>query len=120
MTTIDRAKMLAGRWRSDYRTPRGENRGDRNPIAKPVGTRGSVQLSLSCLLRHDAAASEASPCTRRRQGRLLDVREQRHGMDTDTMLREFSANRLGGDPVPEDLRRLLPQRDELAEQIGIE
>ncbi|MBC7817164.1 MAG: hypothetical protein IAG10_09780 [Planctomycetaceae bacterium] len=41
-------------------------------------------------------------------------------MDTDTILREFSANRLGGEPVPDDLRRLLTYRDELAERTGIE
>jgi hypothetical protein len=41
-------------------------------------------------------------------------------MNTDTMLREFSAHQLGGDPVPDDLRRLLPHRDELAERTGIE
>ncbi len=41
-------------------------------------------------------------------------------MNTDTMLREFSAHRLAGDPVPDDLRRLLPHRDELAERTGIE
>jgi hypothetical protein len=41
-------------------------------------------------------------------------------MDTDTILREFSAHRLGGDPVPDDLRVLLPHRDELAERTGIE
>jgi hypothetical protein len=41
-------------------------------------------------------------------------------MNTDTMLREFSAHRLGGDPVPDDLRQLLLQRDELAERTGIE
>ncbi|MBO0698818.1 MAG: hypothetical protein J2P46_10520 [Zavarzinella sp.] len=35
-------------------------------------------------------------------------------------MREFSAHRLGGDPVPDDLRRLLPHRDELAERTGIE
>jgi hypothetical protein len=41
-------------------------------------------------------------------------------MDTDTILRGFSANRLEGDPVPDDLRRLLPRRDELAQRTGIE
>jgi hypothetical protein len=41
-------------------------------------------------------------------------------MDADTILREFSANRLGGDPVPDDLRLLLPHRDELARRTGIE
>jgi hypothetical protein len=41
-------------------------------------------------------------------------------MTTDAMLREFSANRLGGDAVPDDLRRLFPHRDELAERTGIE
>lgn len=41
-------------------------------------------------------------------------------MNTDTMLREFSALRLGGDPVPDDLLRLLPHRDQLSEQTGIE
>jgi hypothetical protein len=41
-------------------------------------------------------------------------------MNTDTILREFSAHRLGGDPVPDDVRLLLPHRDELAERAGIE
>lgn len=41
-------------------------------------------------------------------------------MNMDAILREFSAHRLGGDPVPDDLRRLLPHRDELAERTGIE
>ena len=41
-------------------------------------------------------------------------------MDSDAIVREFSANRLGGDPVPDDLRRLLPHRDELADLTGIE
>jgi hypothetical protein len=41
-------------------------------------------------------------------------------MNNDTMLRQFSAHRLGGDPVPDDLLRLLPYRDELAQRTGIE
>src|SRR6516165_6918174 len=41
-------------------------------------------------------------------------------MNTDAMLREFSRNRLGGDPVPDDVRLLLPYCDELAERTGIE
>jgi isoaspartyl peptidase/L-asparaginase-like protein (Ntn-hydrolase superfamily) len=41
-------------------------------------------------------------------------------MDMDTMLREFSAHRLDDDPVPDDLRRPLPLRDELAVRTGIE
>ena len=41
-------------------------------------------------------------------------------MHIDTIVREFSANRLGGDTVPDDLQRLLPHRDELAERTGIE
>jgi hypothetical protein len=41
-------------------------------------------------------------------------------MDTDTLLREFSANRLDGNPVPDDLGRLLRHRDELAQRTGIE
>jgi hypothetical protein len=41
-------------------------------------------------------------------------------VSTDTLLREFSAHRLSGDPVPDDLRRLLPHREELAERTGIE
>lgn len=40
-------------------------------------------------------------------------------MTADEMIRAFSANRLGGDPVPDDLRRLLPHRDDLAERTGI-
>jgi hypothetical protein len=41
-------------------------------------------------------------------------------MNADEVLREFSANRLGGDPVPEDLRLLLPHTEELTRRTGIE
>src|SRR5262245_16274272 len=41
-------------------------------------------------------------------------------MDTDSILHYFSLRRLAGDPVPDDLRLLLPYRDELFERTGIE
>lgn len=40
-------------------------------------------------------------------------------MSSTEMLSQFSRNRLGGEPVPEDLKLLLPHRDELAERSGI-
>jgi hypothetical protein len=41
-------------------------------------------------------------------------------MTADDVLREFSTHRLGGDPVPDDLRRLLPHSAELTRRTGIE
>jgi hypothetical protein len=35
------------------------------------------------------------------------------------VLSQFSRNRLGGEPVPDDLKILLPHRDELAERTGL-
>jgi hypothetical protein len=49
-----------------------------------------------------------------------DVRHRGSPMSADSILRQFSANRLDGDPVPEDLRLLLPHRDELSARTGIE
>jgi hypothetical protein len=48
------------------------------------------------------------------------VWHQEHLMVTNSILREFSLNRLSGDSVPDDLRLLLPHRDELANRTGIE
>lgn len=41
-------------------------------------------------------------------------------MEKDPASRAFSANRLGGEPLPEDLRILLAHSEELAERTGIE
>ena len=40
-------------------------------------------------------------------------------MNSTEILAQFSQNRLDGEPVPEDLKILLPHRDELAERTGI-
>jgi hypothetical protein len=40
-------------------------------------------------------------------------------MVANDVLEQFSQNRLDGEPVPGDLRILLPHRDELAERTGI-
>ncbi len=40
-------------------------------------------------------------------------------MNSTEILSQFSRNRLGGEPVPDDLKILLPHRDELAERTGI-
>jgi hypothetical protein len=40
-------------------------------------------------------------------------------MDPSELYSQFSINRLDGDPVPDDLRILLPLRDELAARSGI-
>jgi hypothetical protein len=40
-------------------------------------------------------------------------------MSSTEILSRFSRNRLGGEPVPDDLTILLPHRDELAERTGI-
>lgn len=39
-------------------------------------------------------------------------------MSSTEILADFSRNRLDGEPVPEDLKILLPHRDELAERTG--
>jgi hypothetical protein len=41
-------------------------------------------------------------------------------VNANARLREFSAHRLGGDPVPDDLRLLLSHSEELNERTGIE
>ncbi|MGP0068680.1 MAG: hypothetical protein ACLQGP_34400 [Isosphaeraceae bacterium] len=40
-------------------------------------------------------------------------------MSSTEILAQFSRNRLDGEPVPDDLKILLPHRDELAERSGI-
>jgi hypothetical protein len=40
-------------------------------------------------------------------------------MSSTEILSQFSRNRLNGEPVPDDLKILLPHRDELAERTGI-
>src|SRR5579885_497917 len=40
-------------------------------------------------------------------------------MDSSEWLSQFSIDRLDGDPVPDDLQILLPERDELARRSGI-
>ncbi len=40
-------------------------------------------------------------------------------MSSTEILSQFSVNRLNGEPVPDDLKILLPHRDELAERTGI-
>jgi hypothetical protein len=40
-------------------------------------------------------------------------------MNSSEVLAEFSRNRLGGERVPDDLRLLLPHRDELVQRTGI-
>ncbi len=40
-------------------------------------------------------------------------------MSSTEILAQFSRNRLGGEPVPDDLTILLPHRDELADRTGI-
>jgi hypothetical protein len=40
-------------------------------------------------------------------------------MSSTEILSQFSSNRLDGEPVPDDLKILLPHRDELAERTGI-
>lgn len=40
-------------------------------------------------------------------------------MDPTELFSQFSINRLDGEPVPDDLRILLPRREELAERSGI-
>jgi hypothetical protein len=40
-------------------------------------------------------------------------------MSASEVLSQFSRNRLGGEPVPEDLKVLLHHRDELAERTGL-
>src|SRR5262249_34763111 len=44
----------------------------------------------------------------------------RRGMEMDPVSKAFSANRLGGEPIPGDLRILLAHAEELAERTGIE
>ena len=64
--------------------------------------------------------SPAMPPVRRRRAAWTGPRSTEvRSMDPDDVLSEFSINRLDGEPVPDDLRLLLPHRDDLAARSGL-
>jgi hypothetical protein len=73
-------------------------------IGKPVLQRTAVRFATD-LSRSDGEGDEETA--------------EAASMSSTEILSQFSQNRLNGEPVPDDLKILLPHRDELAARTGI-